>query len=237
MVGTIKWTEEKIEAMRAEGYGFGTGADYLPWLHRLSFSSHGRCRSTGVSPKTGRVHELFSDAEYDFFLCLERDRSVTDIREQFPLDRDVTQDVARSLGIAHPMYPRTNTPTVMTVDFMVTKLVNRERQLMAFNVKPASEIEDARSVAKLEIQRAALWEMKIPHKLVLDTMMSRELISKLEWIRRPCMSKSESVPYPDYWNEWNPYSRRHFLSLLQAFRSPNFASALIPIRGWPPGLD
>jgi TnsA endonuclease N terminal/TnsA endonuclease C terminal len=235
MVGITKWTDKKIEEMRAQGFGSGFGTDYRPWLDRLSFSSRGRCRSTGVSPKTGRVHELFSDVEYNFFLCLERDRSVVDIREQFPLDRNVTQEVARVLDIPHPIYPRTETVTVMTVDFMVTKFIKREKQFVAFNIKTASEMEDKRSVAKLEIQRAALEMMGIPHKLVLDTMMSRDLISKLEWIRRPSIAGNETVPYPEYWNEMESTFVHAFSAAPSGLTLTEFCKRLDSTSGLPAG--
>lgn len=125
MAGRTKWTEAKIQEFKEAKRGEGHGKNYIPWLNRLNFSSSGRCRSTGISPKTGRIHEFFSDVEYHFFLCLERDKSVLDIREQFPLDRELTQEVARMLSITHPTYPVTqvagnvlpllNTSTVVRV--------------------------------------------------------------------------------------------------------------------------
>ncbi len=235
MGGIIKWNDKKIEEMRAQGCGSGLGTNYRPWLDRQSFSSLGRCRSTGVSPKTRRVHELFSDVEYNFFLCLERDRSVLDIREQFPLDRDITLDVARLLDIPHPKYPRTETATVMTVDFMVTKIIEREKQLVAFNIKTASEMEDPRSVAKLEIQRAALEMMGIRHKLVLDTMMPRELINKLEWIRRPSIAGNETLPYPEYWNEMETTFIHAFSAAPSTLTLTEFCKRLDSASGLPAG--
>jgi hypothetical protein len=58
------------------------------------------------------------------------------IREQFPLPRDKTLEVAMQLGERHPYYPGTHVPAVMTVDFMVTKRINGTDVTEAFNVKP-----------------------------------------------------------------------------------------------------
>ena len=99
MAAQIRWTEKKIEQLQLEGYGAGIGADYKPWIEVTDFSSKGRSRRV-ASAKTGRVHHLFSDVEYGLFLAAEWSRSVVDIREQFPLDRGVTQTIAQQFDLA-----------------------------------------------------------------------------------------------------------------------------------------
>jgi hypothetical protein len=201
MIGKTKWTEKKIAEFVAAGRGSGIGKNYVPWLNRLTFSSKGRCRSTGISPKTGRVHEFFSDIEYHFFLCLERDKAVIDIREQFPLDRKIAQEVARQLNIRYPTYLRTGVPVVMTVDFLVTKIVDEQEQLVGYDTKAESAVENARNLAKLEIHRETLALMGIKHHIVLDSAIPRDLVNKLEWIRRPNIESAEITPYESYWHE------------------------------------
>lgn len=89
-----KWTEKKIAEWQAQGCGSGSGSDYKPWLEVTDFSSRGRSRRVhGL--KTGRVHHLFSDVEYDVFLVSEWSQSVVDIREQYPLDRELTSSKGR----------------------------------------------------------------------------------------------------------------------------------------------
>lgn len=88
---------------------------------------------------------------------------VVDIREQYPLERKLTLDVAAEIGAPHPYYPGTHVPTVMTVDFMVTRVKDGRRYMQAFNVKSAEEAEDERSLAKLEVQREALERQGIEH--------------------------------------------------------------------------
>jgi len=43
-----------------------------------------------------------------------------DIREQYPLERELTLNIAEDLGIKHPIDSKTNTPIVMTTDCFLT---------------------------------------------------------------------------------------------------------------------
>ena len=85
------------EGRRLEGRGTGTGALYKPWI---------KCRelnSTGVATsfpdwKHGRMVELLSQAELWWYVVLRWDDDVIDIREQFPLDKERTDGIARRYG-------------------------------------------------------------------------------------------------------------------------------------------
>ena len=59
-----------------------------------------------------------------------------DIREQYPLDREITQTIAQELKIRHPHYPGTHVPTVMTVDFLLTVVQNGEELSRALPDRP-----------------------------------------------------------------------------------------------------
>jgi hypothetical protein len=194
----IKWTEKKIAQLTSEGRGEGRGSTYLPWLDARMLSSTGRTRRLW-SPMVGRVHQLFSDVEHRLFLALEWQRDITDIREQFPLDRDLTQDVARSLGIRHPYYPGGDVPTVMTVDFMVTRVRNGAEELVAFNAKRTEEAEDENSLVKLEIQRATCELLEIPHHLVFHTDIPEQNVKNIDWIRDSLPKPGDEEPRPGFW--------------------------------------
>lgn len=197
-VGRIKWTDKKIAEMVSSGHGRGVGKDYLPWIHVRDFSSRGTSRRA-PSNKTGRTHQLLSDVEYDLFLLLEWSREFVDIREQYPLDRDLTQDVARSLGIKHPCYPNTHVPTVMTVDFLCTRATQGEDEFVAFNAKRKEEAEDESSLLKLEIQRASLELLNIPHHLVYHSDLPSQKVRNIDWIRDSLVKEGESEPRQGYW--------------------------------------
>lgn len=150
-------TFEDIIRWKAQGLGPGEGTHYKPWIDVRCFSSRGRMsRRVGVT--TCRVHHLFSDNESSFFLLADHAANVVDIREQFRLmPESATENIARSLGIRHPRYPRSNTPIVMSTDFLLT-LTNKdgEHSFMACCIKSADELcgRSRKTVlGKLEIER------------------------------------------------------------------------------------
>jgi TnsA endonuclease N terminal/TnsA endonuclease C terminal len=196
-MGKIIWTEKKIAEMQAQGYGEGSGANYKPWIAVTDFSSLGRSRRV-YSLKAGRVHHLFSDVEYDVFLASEWSRSVTDIREQYPLDRELTQTIAQELKIRHPHYPGTQVPTVMTVDFLLTVNENGAERFLALNAKRDEEAEEENSLAKLEIQRTYFEKLGIEHHLMYHSQLPKQKVKNIAWIRDAQLKEGEVEPRPGY---------------------------------------
>lgn len=200
MARHIKWTEDKIRSMQAEGRGKGKGPTYIPWVQVSDFSSRGNSRRV-FSHKTGRVHHLLSDVEWHLFLLLEFASDVTDIREQYPLGREDSLSIAAQLGIKHPTYAGTTIPEVMTADFFVTRQRNNAPALEAFNCKRSEEAEDARSLEKLEIQRSYFNGCDIPHHLVFHSMLPKTKVINIEWIRSAQLQQYEAESYGGYYQE------------------------------------
>lgn len=195
-----RWTEKKVAKMQADGAGEGTGAKYVPWIQVQDISSQGRSRRLWSS-KTERTHHLLSDIEYQLFVALEWQQDIVDIREQFPLDRMLTQDIARSLGIAHPYYPGTHVPTVMTVDFLATVKRGSDVHLVAYNAKAADEAEDERSLQKLEIQREYFEQLGIEHHIVFDCDIPRQNVANIGDIREAPLRPDELELRPGYYSD------------------------------------
>lgn len=195
-----KWSEEKIQRLKASGRGKGKGPTYQPWIEVADFSSRGNSRRV-FSHKTSRVHHLFSDVEWHLFLLLEYAPSVIDIREQYPLDREDTIAIAAELSIRHPTYRGTTIPEVMTCDFIVTYQQTNEPRLVAFNCKRTEEAEEARSIEKLEIQRTYFNGCGIAHHLVFHSMLPMTKIRNIEWIRSAHLRQDELEPYDGYYQE------------------------------------
>lgn len=190
-----KWTEEKIRERTRAGYGTGFGASYRPWLEIGDLSSSGRSRRVwGL--KTGRVHHLFSDVEHNIFIAAEWSRTTLDIREQYPLDRELTQSIAHDLKIRHPHYPGTHVPTVMTVDFLLTVGVPDGETYVALNAKRDEEAEDVTSLEKLEIQRTYFETLGIEHHLIYHSQIPAQSVSNIDWIRRAQLMDGEIEPQP-----------------------------------------
>ena len=185
--------------MHKEGRGLGRLANYKPWLEVTHISSLGRGRRV-PSPKTGRTHQLLSDVEYSVFLALEWSRDVVDIREQYPLDRAATQAVAMQLGIQHPHYPGTHIPTVMTCDFMVTRMRDGAEVHEFFDAKTTVDAEDTRSMLKLEITRSLCKQLGVKHHVVFDTLIPAAKVKNIDCIRGAFPKEGETEPRPGYWS-------------------------------------
>lgn len=173
--------EQRIALFEQEGRGRGVGADYKPWLAIQDVPSAGRStRLRGIH--TGRIHHLLSDIERSLFYCLDWEDSVTDIREQFPLDRSVTIQIAQACNIPHPRFPGVPTPMVMTTDFVVDAWAGGKLVQTAYAVKSAKDLDQPRTLEKLEIERL-YWESKgIEWGIVTTAVLPTQLIRNIEWV-------------------------------------------------------
>lgn len=192
-MSNIKWTEKRIDDCQSKGLGTGSGANYMPWIDAHAFSSQGRTRRVW-SDKTGRVHHLFSNVEYDIFVASEWSRTVIDIWEQYPLERDITQTIAQKLKIRHPHYVGTQVPTVMTVDFLLTVAGPGGESFVAVNAKRDEEAEDSTSLEKLEIQRTYFEDMRVPHHLIYHSQLPAQKIKNIKWVRDAQLKQGEVEP-------------------------------------------
>jgi hypothetical protein len=218
MATKIKWTEDKIQQLQAEGRGKGIGSDYQPWIQVSDFSSQGNSRRA-FSQKTGRIHHLLSDVEWQLFLLLEHAPSVIDIREQFPLPRDETLSIAAQKTIKHPIYPGTKVPTVMTCDFVVTSHCNGQPVLDAYSCKHTDTALNFRDLEKLEIERTYFSELEIPHHLVFHSELPQNKIKNLKWCRGATINDAGAEEYEEALSE-------HTIRLVNDLRQPTRSCSL-----------
>lgn len=192
--------EEKITRFLKEGRGEGHGKDCQPWLTIQDVSSHGR--STRIHcRKTQREHHLLSDNETAVFILLDWSDAVTDIREQFPLDRELTRRIATEMGIAHPVDPHSRTEIVMTTDFLVDVRGGANTILMARSVKPITELDNERTLEKQEIERR-YWEIKgVEWGLITDFDLPEQRIKNLRWLHEMQSLEHMVSPYQGYWDD------------------------------------
>lgn len=95
------------------------GKEYEPAITIRDLPSLGRSsRISGI--RTGRQHDFLSDKERNYFHILNFSDVVIDIREQFPMQLDLTLLIAEELGIKHPIDPKTKKLVHMTSDFNIT---------------------------------------------------------------------------------------------------------------------
>jgi len=146
-------TPESISKRIAEGRGQGVGNNYRPWHEVQDFPSRGVAHRP-MGWKTGRVHHLFSNLEFTIFLIYDVLDRIIDIREQFPLHPlEETLEIAKKIGVKHPIDPTTSYPIVMTTDFLLKLRVGRDIVFHARTVKYRKDLDDLRVREKFEIER------------------------------------------------------------------------------------
>ncbi|SDN50091.1 TnsA endonuclease C terminal [Psychrobacillus sp. OK028] len=186
-------TEKKISEMEKEGRGQGTGENYKPWINIQDFPSSG-LSTRGKGWKTNRIHQFLSKLEKDYFYILEWNKSVVDIREQFPLNREDTLFIASTKEIKHPTDPKSQIPIVMTTDFLITVADSTGTTQIARTIKPSKGLEDARIIEKFEIERTYWEERNIDWGIVTEKEMPRNLIENVEWLHSSYFD-IEDLPY------------------------------------------
>lgn len=177
------WTESKINRYIKEGRGQGELSEYIPWVKIQDFSSEGNVtRYWGY--KTRRQHEFLSNIERDYFLLLEWQDSILDIREQFPLDRSMTVMIAEEKKIDHSIDNQTDVYIPMTTDFFITLKVNNKYLYLARTVKSAIELENPRVIQKFEIERE-YWERKgVDWGIVTEKDINKNVALNIAWANK-----------------------------------------------------
>jgi hypothetical protein len=216
--GVKKWSEDHILKLQRAGRGQGRLASYIPWVWITDFYSKGRTHEVW-GRKTGRTHQLLSDGEHHAFLLLQWAPDVVDIREQYPLDRDITREIAKSLDIRHPAYPGTHVPTVMTLDFLVTKVVNGSEAFEAFSVKTSEDLENRATVEKLEIERSSCEALGVPFRLLVKELLPLQKARTLKWIEDGELKELEPEP-------WEGFYADHMARMLHDIPMRRFDGAL-----------
>ncbi|WP_018277472.1 heteromeric transposase endonuclease subunit TnsA [Teredinibacter turnerae] len=157
-------SEAKNARWIKEGRGQGAGSAYKPWLTVRDVPSEGRSHRV-FGHLTQRTHHLLSDLELATFLLLQWRSTVTDIREQFPLERALTQELCTRLGVEHPN--QRGVDQYMSSDFVVDSK-EKDRPRFVLQVKAKKHLEVARVVEKLEVERSYWKEKEIPFYLVTE---------------------------------------------------------------------
>lgn len=171
-------TERKITKRIKDGRGVGRLSNYKPWLYVNEVPSEGRSQRV-YSHLTGRIHHVLSDLEFAVFLLLDHNPAVTDIREQFPLNRDDTLSISKENQLWHPSQGDVN--LVMSSDFLVNSS-SRTQSKFAIQAKYSEALKDPRTVEKLEIERR-YWKLKkIPWFLVTEKEIDKVVVSNIEWL-------------------------------------------------------
>lgn len=155
-----------------EHRGEGTGANYKPWIYINELNSQGTSTAV-VDYKHGRTIQLLSQGEVYYYYLLRWQDDVIDIREQYPLDLNLTIKISNDLGFKHPK----DNSTHMTTDLLVTK---KDGTLEAYSIKSNKKIlDEPRTLEKLYIEKL-YWEAKhVPFHLKYKSEINRTLIQNI----------------------------------------------------------
>ena len=187
------WTEEKIAKYIKEGRGSGELETYKPWLTNQDFASKGRTHRP-KSWKTKRMMQLFSDLEDYYMYILDWAENVIDIREQFPLDRELTTKIAESKKILHSVDEDTSTPIVMTTDFLITVKEKNGYKYLARSIKPSEKLNDKRAIEKLEIERQYWQDQNVEWGIVSEADIPKSLWGNIKYFYENYYLEEENIP-------------------------------------------
>jgi hypothetical protein len=189
-----KWTQQKLDARIADGYGQGRGRSYKAWLKRTDFSSKG-VTTRMWSPKTERVHTFFSNVEKSAFIVAEFRADFEDYLEQGPMERELTIAISSDLQIPHPRYWGTKILAVLTYDGL---LYTQDKQPQLIDCKHST----TELTRKVEQQYAMRHEYALRKgysiRHVTNKSYSWQLIHNLQWIRMSVLQRHHMlVPESD----------------------------------------
>ena len=172
------FSETQFAKWIKEGRGQGLNSAYKPWLTVRDLPSLGRVHRV-FGHKSKRTHHLLSDLELSVFLMLEWHNEITQIREQFPLERDTTRQLAGATGIKHPNVAGVD--QYMSSDFLVDS-VNESELRFVLQAKYASALQDSRTVEKLELERRYWQEKELPWYLITEKDIPAVVTKNINWL-------------------------------------------------------
>ncbi|MBU7006887.1 TnsA endonuclease N-terminal domain-containing protein [Phosphitispora fastidiosa] len=186
------WNEDKIVRYFTEGRGSGELSNYKPWLTIQDVPSAGRVhRLKGW--KTNRIHHLLSDLERDYFYLLDWASDVIDIREQYPLNREKTVQIAEKKRISHPVDSVTRIPIVCTTDFLITVRQGNKILHLARTTKPYQELNDKRVIEKFEIERQYWGDAGVDWGIVTELELPKEICKNIGWVHSSYNMEEEDI--------------------------------------------
>lgn len=190
-----------------EGRGTGMGIYYKPWIKIHEFGTNGRShRLTGW--KQQRAHQLLSDLELYYFLLMQWEDFVVDIREQYPLlPLEQTILISKDLGILHQP-KNSKEKVVLTTDFLLTVNIGKVTKSIARTIKPDSHLNKPRTVEKFMIEQE-FWRLKgIDWGVVTDAEIPKT------------MAKNIYSIYNDYfWADESDYDENDIARLVYDFKN------------------
>lgn len=214
------------------GDGLGEGKDFKPFFTIRAPTIGMATAFLGVI--TGRVHVCLSLLEYMYLVLFEFEMGTVDIREQFALlPRGETWEIARKLGIRHPVYRGTKIPIVMTSDLVITRATQDGPTRLAVAIKYSLDVnlktDDEKKLKRvlrvldlLRIERTYWRARNVPWKLFTESTLPVARFRNLDMFRSTMLRRESdhlNVLIPDFVNvtraAWSKQPWIRLLDLLE----------------------
>lgn len=178
----VRFTEKKICQRIRAGYGRGTGPSYKGWFTIRDFSTRG-IATRFASIELGRVMLFLSNIELSSYLVAAW-KGLRDFWEQYPMERDETVEIARGLGVRHPVYFGTNRPIVMTLDGVASFAQADGTEVReVLDCKPRFLLGHPRTLEKLAIHQEYARRRNWPYRRFTEHSVPPGVIRNLTWFR------------------------------------------------------
>lgn len=168
----------KPETKRKEKRGKGDHETYKPWIYTAEVSSSGT-KCNFIDWKTGRMVELLSQGEKDYYCILRWDDSVDDINEQYPLNIEETNEIAKRIYEEtgkEEFLPLSHLNQCMTTDLLVTYTDGSQR---AFSVKYDKESLKKKDVARFMVEKLYWKKHNASYRIVFREDVDRDFVSNI----------------------------------------------------------
>lgn len=120
----LVFDEKKKAEFEAEGRGTKEGAEWKAWYTLGDFSPHYRTQSRFTCLYTERSVFLPTALMRLCWNALELDPDTVEILEIAPLDREITREIAKSIGVDHPRDSKSKVDLVLTTSLIAKKRRN-----------------------------------------------------------------------------------------------------------------
>jgi hypothetical protein len=91
-------------------------------------------------------------------------------------------EIAKRLGIKHQLAPMTKEPIVNTTDFLIDVEENDTTRLKARSIKPSNDLNDFRTIEKLEIERTYWHDQGVDWGIVTEFEILKDLADNVKWV-------------------------------------------------------
>lgn len=175
-----KITPNTIKRKTAQQRGLGRLADYKAW-NTIQDTASNSLVTRIKGWKTGRIHQIFSPLQLQFFFLLEWSSEVVDIREQFPLDQAETAAIAHDIGNSK-LAEQISAGIFICLDFLITVKNKIGTKEVARTVVNSKLLNNKNFIEKLEIQRRYWAFRNTDWGIVTEKEINSTIVKNIEWV-------------------------------------------------------